>query len=315
MENSHPSTADHARLVAGISDKLHQVANARSHGVLWLAVDAPATNSEPLPHALQAEVDGPQVHFVHLGHREIDPMWRPRWVPLDTTCTRGSFALQDSINRALTELHPSCLREGLGRRIAGWLVLRDDVSQAVLHWGRQMLQRRPNGRLSLLRLHDPAVLWTLWALLTPKQQASLLGPVDSWWLLDPSGELTVLESSGEGGDPAPWGPQQWRDIDLIGPINSALRESSGSRLGDLSAGRARDTAMSALRRALACGFDDPQDLTSYALHSITVHPLFDQHPLVKRALDVRQPGDRYGALIEVLGPGDWSAVRNDIAPC
>jgi len=291
---------------ADISDRLHRAAHAQGDGLLWLAVDAAAPESEPLPDSLQGLLDGDEVRTVRLRHPGVDPSFEPQWVVLDTRTARGSLALQDSIERAIAELAVAELKQGKGRRIGGWLAVDADVGSATRHWARQMIQRRPSGGATLLRLHDPAVLWALWSMLSTEDRSGLLGPVSAWWLLDPQGGLASFTSSSDG-IRSTWDVRSWDDIDLIAPLNAALRDSE--RLLPLE--EARNAAFNAMRRARQLGFGHVHDLSAFAIHAMTVHPMFDRHPVIVQVLQSRQADDRYTALIEAVDEAAWERVRQE----
>lgn len=303
------SRSDVGTSVANISDRLHRAVQSQGDGLLWLAVDAAAPESEPLPESLQDLLDGDEVRTVRLQHPGVDPSFRPRWVPLHTRTAKGSLALQDSIERAAAELDVIELRQGKGRRIGGWLAVGADIGSATRHWARQMIQRHPGGRSRLLRLHDPAVLWALWGLLNAEERSSLLGPVSAWWLLDPNGELAALTPPSAGAQ-STWVVRSWDDVDLVAPLNAALRDSE--RLMPLD--DARNVAFNAMRRARELGFGDMHDLSAFATHAMTVHPMFDRHPVVAQVLRTRQADDRYTALIEAVDEAAWERVRQENGP-
>jgi len=298
--------------VTSISQSLHRIAQENCDGVLWLAVDATPASDEPLAEDIQAALDSPIAVTVPLNHSKIDKSLQPRWLPLNTEQAEGSFLLQDSIAQALSELRPSALQQGRGRRIAGWIELDGDIRQAAAHLGRQMIRRHPKGHNCLLRLHDPAVLWAVWPVLTGAQQRELLGPVSKWWLLDPAGELTSMQSRDDG-PASSWTLEQWIEIDNITPMNQALRDWSVSASLREPLPHVRQIAMQALRRAQVGGFSHPRDLAAFAVHAITVHPNFDTHPAVRRVLAQRKPDDKYMALIETLTERDWSDVRQSLS--
>lgn len=299
--------ADAGTIGADISDRLHRAAHAQSDGLLWLAVDAGAPESEPLPDSLQGLLDGDEVRTVRLHHPGVDPSFQPQWVPLDTRTAKGSMALQDSIDRAVAELAVDELKQGKGRRIGGWLALDGDAGSAIRHWARQMIQRRPGRGATLLRLHDPAVLWALWALLSAEERSQLLGPVSTWWLLDPQGELAAFTSPSDGVR-STWAVRSWDDVDLVAPLNAALRECDKPMPLD----QARRAAFDAMRRARELGFGHVHDLSAFAIHAMTMHPMFDKHPAIAQVLQSRQADDRYTALIEAVDEAAWERVRQEV---
>lgn len=299
-----------------ISAALHaELATGREQS-LWVAVDAaagpPGASLSECEERFYAALPGRSSTKVHLRHPQLDPIWYPRWFMLELDVAADSFLLQDSVELALQELLPERLEQGKGRRISGWLCIEGGAEAAAERIGHRMMQRRQGGETRLLRLHDPAVLWAVWPLLSPGQQASWLGPVGAWWLLDPSGKLVSLASRAEPSD-EPLTDRQWLAIDNVTALNGALREclplNAQRNLDSL-----RQVAMHALDRARRHGFTDLRDLTLYAKHAMTVHPRFDQHDIVRQLLDHRDAEDHYTALVDALTEQDWLAVQAAAAP-
>jgi len=298
-----------------LSELLHRQITACGSDLVWLAIDAAAANAQPLPDELQQAVEGPAAHALKLNHPEVDRAHWPIWLPLNIAQTQGSDLLQMSIERALAECTVASLRQGQGRRIAGWLLVDESVDGAAQHWARQMLQRRANVGTKLLRLHDPAVLWALWQRLDPAQQRTLLGPVRSWWLLDPTGQMLKLsapfaEAEAEARLSAPWSDTLWQDIEHIGAFNDALRHLIEP---PPNLPHALDSAMRAMQRAEAAGFNHVKDLAAYAMHAIAVHDQFDSHPIIRRALAQTQADQHYVELVAGLSEEDWREVKQAFA--
>lgn len=301
-----------------ISAALHaELAPSQGNESLWVAVDgggaeAPGAPLSECEERFCAALLRRNPTKVHLRHPQVDPSWYPRWFMLEPNVAVNSFLLQDSVEFALQELLPERLEQGNGRRISGWLSVAGAPEAAAEVIGHRMVQRRQDGEMRLLRLHDPAVLWATWPLLTPGQQASWLGSVRAWWLLDPSGKLVSLASRAEPSD-EPLTDRQWLAIDNVTALNGALRECL-----PLNAQRdvesLRQIAMRALDRARRHGLTDLRDLTLYAKHAMTVHPMFDQHDIVRQLLDHRDAEDHYTALVDALTEQDWLAVRAAAAP-
>ncbi len=339
MSDIHISTLD--MRVARISDALHRWALQHSGGMLWLAVDAPSPNADPLPTELEAALAGPTASVVRLRHPSISPAARPRWLPLNVEQSAGSALLQQSIERALVEVDPAALRRGKGRRIAGWLALDGDLFEAQDHWGVQMIRWRPDcgAHRCRVRLHDPAVLWALWHVLRPEQQADLLGGVRAWWLLDPAGHLNQLQPSNGSVEPSlarSWLAQQWEDADNISALNVALRQwlhairvdrRGGSADGDrLEASPlvsrealvdAIRAAFPAMRRGRAAGFACLSDMITLATLALTVHPHFDAHPLYAQAVAARERGsgdETLRELVQSLTEADLDTIRRELDP-
>lgn len=327
---------------ARISDALHRWAIQNSGGMLWLAVDAPSPNADPLPSDLETALAGSSASRLRLRHPAIDWTAQPRWLPLNLEQSAGSALLQQSVERALDETDPEGLRCGKGRRIAGWLALDGGLFDALEHLGTQMIRRRPDcgAQRCLVRLHDPAVLWAVWHVLRPEQHGDLLGSVRAWWLLDPAGNLSRLSPLAAGelqpSSAPPWSAHQWEDIDNITPLNGALRQWLHARRGDKPGHEAGDggredagplvsrerlieairAAFPAMRRGRSAGFACLSDMVVLATLAITVHPNFDEHSLYRQAIAAREQGSGDETLRELtqsLTEGDLHTIRRELA--
>lgn len=305
---------------AQLSDALHaQLSIYAGDTTVWLALDGAVRpigyHRSDSEHRVEAQLNGPGAMKLTLAHEQIDRQWFPTWVPLDLERAADSFFLQDSIELALGELEPDRLNEGHGRRVAGWLEVQGHARLAATQFAARMLQRTPARTSVLLRLHDPAVLWAIWPLLLQEQQASWFGAIKSWRLLDPAGNLVLLQPSPATPADAPLTTDQWLDIANITPMNHTLRACL-QRLGRTTSGaleQVRIDVVAALRRARHLGFTDAMDLALFAEHAVLVSPEFDLHDRVRRELDRREPGDHYSELIESLTDEDWAAVKEQVS--
>lgn len=248
---------------------------------------------------------------VPLKHRSLNPAMRPYWLPLSS---ENAAHLLPSIEQALQEASPDLIAEGCGRRVAGWLEMTGDAQQAALHISQQMIRSSLLGGEHLLRLHDPAVLWALWPLLNHEQQKYLLGPVASWSLIAPNGQLMALQikpdTGNNKGTPHVWGRQLWHDIALIAPFNQALlaylAQNADLQIAQLD--HLHELGFAAIKRARLLGFSDDADLALFAQHAFTIHPFFDRHPLLQKCLAARQADSYYGGLVADLSDSDWQNI-------
>lgn len=308
-----------AERASALSDELHRALAAVADDTCWLVYD-PALH--PLAEDDEAAQWAKPEHSpmaVPIDHPQVDRSLWPLWMPLDAATGHGSGVLQASLHAALAELQPEALQHGHGRRIAGWLQLHDDCdpARAARQLGRAMLQCPPGGGGTLVRLHDPAVRWALWPLLDAGQQAALLGQIRCWWGLDPTGHLCRIESAQPTSDALTLRVDQWRDLELIRPLNRALAhwlpDQPAAWRAPHPVEQARDLALQALRRAHLHGLDDPHDLAAFAGHALCVHPRFDEHPRMRSLLKQRQAsGEHYAAAVEALTDDDWSAIAQDL---
>ncbi len=309
-----------SRQVQDISADLHGAVAKSGHQTLWLAMDG---SDQPLP-----DIDGADWSPAHtcveipLRHPEIDPIWHPRWFALNLAHARDAHILSHSIAWALNERQPHQLRAGMGRRVSGWLLTPDDdlIHAAASHCARLMLRRAPGspGHF-LLRLHDPAVLWAVWQILTPEQKSEWLGPIGRWLFLDPAGELSLLEGSAPrqnepvGSLSHPLSAQQWQDIQNITPLHRAIQSLLAAEpTGSAPYKRWFQSGLQALRRANTHRLNDLHSLSLFAELALTRHPDFDQHPRVQQLLMQREADEPLGGLLSDLTEQDWRSIAVDL---
>lgn len=309
-----------SRQVQDISDALHRAVAKSGHRTLWLAMDG---SDQPLPDIDGADWSSARKWVeINLRHPEIDSRWHPRWLALNLALAQDAHILNHSIVWALDERRPHHMRAGMGRRVSGWLLAPDDelIHVAANHCARLMLRRAPSspGHF-LLRLHDPAVLWAVWQILTSEQKSEWLGPIGRWHLLDPKGELTQLEAPAHRhNEPAGWpshplGSQQWQDVQNITPLHRAIQSLTATEpTGSTQCEQWVRSGLQALRRANAHGLDDLHSLSLFAELALTRHPDFDQHPRVKQLLMQREPDEPLGGLLSELTEQDWRNLTVDL---
>lgn len=191
---------------------------------------------------------------------EMLPRRNPLWLGLDLSTDAGRELLEETIEYARLELHPSQLSQGQGRRVCAWVGARDGAVAAQT-MVRLLVQRRADGHRALLRLYDPAVLWGIWSSLGGAQHRSWMRACEQWWLLKPDGETMALHDAMADGDAletervAPWATlqlttAQWDDLDAMAPFHAALRDwlsVRGSSDTDAACVRLDDLRDNALR--------------------------------------------------------------------
>lgn len=309
-----------SRQVQDISDALHRAVANSEHQTLWLAMDG---SDQPLP-----DIDGGDWSStckcveINLRHPEIDPRWQPRWFALNLAHAQDAHILNHSIAWALDERQPRHLRAGMGRRVSGWLLAPDDdsIHAAASHCARLMLRTAPSspGHF-LLRLHDPAVLWAVWQILTPEQKSEWWGPIGRWHFLDPVGELSLLEAPAQrqnepiGSLSHPLSAQQWQDIQNITPLHRAIQSLLAAEpTGSAPYKRWFQSGLQALRRANTHRLNDLHSLSLFAELALTRHPDFDQHPRVQQLLMQREVDEPLGGLLSDLTEQDWRSIAVDL---
>lgn len=298
-----------------ISLDLHSQINPRPNADCMLLLDAvprPIVEGDAL-WARYSQIEHVRVRF---AYPKVDPSHCPVLLPLCIAQFEDSVFLQQSAQDAYEELAPHALQLGTGRRISGWLTSQAPIATVARHLASVMLQRPPPlGKATWLRLQDPATLWWLWSFLAPAQRRALLGPIETFWLLDPAGRLTALRSDVAGTTDAPTAlqlsPEQWQDIDCIGPLNLALREWGQAQVAGERFQRLCMAAHAAVRRARAAGFNDRRDLAAYARYALEIHPQFDTHALVQARLARRSADDYFTGLIDDIGEQEWQRIAHE----
>lgn len=309
------------------TNHLHQWLSANAQGQCHLLFDPqlrPLEHDTPLGQALSSVQPLAMRYVARMPPQSVPTDKCPWLTTLDTHQYAASQTVTESLHESLAELAPESLQRGLGRRIGGWLVSTVPTKAIANHLVEAMVQTTPNGQRKWLRMHDPAVLWPLFGLLTTEQRASLLGPVRTWWLLDPAGHPVQLDHPHPQALHEPpkslrLTAEQWADVMGLKAFNAAVNQwmaGQEARPTPTLVAQSASVALRALRRAGALGLDDTEDLTRFALHAITVHPEFDRHPLVKAVLarcdGVRgHDAEHYGAASEDLSYADWARVRTE----
>lgn len=326
MQSADPQAEFYKRLSL-TSSHLQQWLADNSQGLCHLLFDPtlrPLKDDEQFSQVLARVAppsDEPARCIVRLPEKSIFA-WQQPWVcTLDTSHGAASLAATESLREALAELAPQHLLRGFGRRIGGWLVSPEPAKAIAAHLSRVLVQTIGGGQRMLLRLSDPAVLWPLYALLTPTQRCAAFGPIQHWWLLDPAGHPVCLERPvAESDAPNPTRlvltAEQWADVMRLNAFNAAINRWLGEQAQRPSAphvAHMAGVALLALRRAAAYGLTDTDDLTRLAHQALSVNPEFDRHALVqdllKRSRTPSNPsGEHYGALSDELSATDWERI-------
>ncbi|MDT4816469.1 hypothetical protein FQZ97_495190 [compost metagenome] len=302
-----------------LAEALQQLAIARGEARCWLLIDPllrkPAEDDEW--QGLAGELAARETP-VRLEHRNIEPKAWPRLIALDLARPRDADINRAAAGMAIRDWSPESLRQGLGRRIGGWLFGAPDTGALARHLGRIMLQVRPGGGRALLRLHDPAVLDQAWRLASAAQRTALLGPADAWVNLDrwvrlaSYGDARARAGTRESGAPLQFDAEQWGRIDAAGAVNRAWRVVA-DQAPAITAGMLTQ-AVDCVRRGAALGLLDPRDWEAMAIRALTVHPEFDRHPRLAALLEAREPDVGFARLVMDLTDADWAAIARDCRP-
>lgn len=302
--------------VLAISAELHRLHAAHGGSNLWLAVDGA---DQALPEIEGIDWGSRDCVDVRLPHPDIDPLWWPKWFPLQLDKAEDAHILNHSIVWALAEIAPERLRAGMGRRVSGWFTCgRPNIDAAAKHWANNMVMRVPQGAgRALLRLHDPAVLWSVWQILSEEQKRQSLGPLTQWHLIDPLGSLFQLAPVGAA-DPtslagAELSVQQWQDIQAITPLHQTLLQMASAGLPSMVEYRRWfQTGLQALRRAKQNRLTDPDSQSLFAQLALSRHPQFDAHPDLQRILKQRKTDEPLGGLLCDFTETDWQRMASEL---
>ena len=299
-----------------LGEALQRLAVSHGESRCWLLLDPllrpPEEDSEW--RGLADELDA-RTTSARLAHRNVDSKAWPRLVSLDLARACDADISRVAAGMAIRDWTPESLRLGLGRRIGGWLFGATDAAALAHHLGRAMLQSRPDGGRSLLRLQDPAVLDLVWNLATPGQRQALLGPLDRWVTVDRWTRLAICGGGTEQAGGArtvgtlQFDSDQWKRIESSAAINRAWRAVAGQAAA-ISDETLTQTA-ACVRRGAARGLLDPRDWEAMAIRALTVHPAFDQHPRLAALLDARAPDVGFARLVMDLTEADWTAIARD----
>jgi hypothetical protein len=324
MPYTSPSAELYKR-VSLTSSHLQQWLADNSKGVCHLLIDPmlrPLEDDEQLGQMLARMQTIPCP--VRLPEKSVMPQHCPCLSTIDTSQGNGSMAVTESVINGLVELAPQDLQSGKGRRIGGWLVSPEPASSLAAHLARVMVQSKGDGQRMLLRLNDPAVIWPLYALLSPSQRVAAFGPIQHWWLLDPAGHPVRLERPAISEDDPhatrlDLTPGQWADVMRLDAFNRAINQWIAEALQPPAAplvAHMAGVALLALRRAASYGLSDTEDLARFAMHALTVSPEFDRHPVVQALLgrcrkEGNPTGDYFCAAVDDLNDTDWARIRTE----
>lgn len=320
--NSHPPFQELPAAASWLSQHLHvQLAERESPAchLLFDPAPRPLQPDEPLAQVVHSALEqaGSCRASVRYSERAIVAAQHPSIYTLDSSLSRGSHAIASSIELALAEAQPQALVQGRGRRIGGWLTSSSPPEAIAAHLARHSVHRHPDGSRRLLRLADPAVMWWLWAIFTPRQRVTLHGPIEQWHLLDPTCGLVALFADPQQGNTLTdlaLMPAQWSDIDRIGALNAAMLQwrLAGAQGPVRAIADASLSALHAGRRANAHGLSARQDIARFVLHALTHHPAIDAHPKLQPVLQQCRAGEQYCAAAEQLAEADWQTIAAEL---
>lgn len=309
--SSQAQQEQHQSIKAQLLDHFLRL-NVRCILVIDAAILRRRNNKPELLDALESR----EIIKAPIAQQYLTDEFFPWLVPLDLSLPEDAQLFDESINLALNEIEPQQIKKGSGRLISGWLASNGSPEETALHIGESALQSN-NEKDILLRYYDPAVAPLLWDILDSWQQQRLLGPVTSWYSVGGDGQLIrragLEQQTFQMSYSVSLSPEVWRDIGLIGVINSILcdyrlNNANAPRLDELSVFQ---TIMPALKRARDYPFKSKDDLMTYGMHALTISPDFDRHPDISRLLEFQRSMENSSYLnaISTVSDMHWENIR------
>lgn len=258
-----------------------------------------ASREHPLAHHLS---ERPDDFVVRLSHPDFHA--HPRFAPVLVRLTGPHDPLLDeSVALAYAQASDPVLRN---RQIGGWVFDRREAAALAQHLSNRLVVQHPNGR-ARLRFHDPRVVAQLGHILSPAQLAWLAGGTAGWWYMDEGTRLRKLPCPQVGDAPnLRVNETQWRALQRSGTVTEVVRALRG--MGATYHPDWLGQAHSLVEQARSRGHVGPQDQVAYAVHALHVHPHFDTHPDVRRALeDARER--RAGFCVAVAAFNEFALAR------
>lgn len=255
---------------------------------------------------------------IRWNHPNLMPAHCPYLLILDPRRAADARLLELSVQLALDDWTVDSLSQRQGHRICGWMMTEPHPALYFGHLAvRKLPPDAPNaGQQTLLRFYDPSVMPHLWRISDATQRQNLLGPVDTWLMLDRTLRLTSYQAPDKSvaylATTLPllkYRPEQWLALNNIGALNQAIVQWQINHAGQPPTATQIDAAALALARARRYGIDDDEDLKSFAWHALTVHPHFDGHPLIKQALSRLPHEEYYAAAVADFTEQDWRQVQ------
>ncbi|HIY70593.1 MAG TPA: DUF4123 domain-containing protein [Candidatus Luteimonas excrementigallinarum] len=301
-----------------LSEALVRHARRYKEGHCYLMLDPVLRNGlDALQAVMKAYGDGAGLDVCSIRVALPRDYARKRWpllVRLPALSTYlGSELSRRAMQMAVDDWRVDSLREGSGHRVGAWLFSRHDLPRVAGRLGRWAVHRRQDGRRTLIRFWDPAVMDQLWAISTMAQRSSFLGPVSSWAWLDRWSALATQSSSKTTSPepPSAYTSEQWARLDHIGPINRLWVKAHAEGIA-----LTREHIVSvehALQRADAAGINDPDDLLHYAWRAVSVASDFDSHPTIRALLAAREPDQAFSYVVSDLDKEDWRRIAEESA--
>ena len=312
-------------LVETIQRQFAEFASGKEKAKCLLMIDPAlrdATDDSEFEQCLQAWRKTVDYKFplvrIRWEHPNLMPEHRPYLMILDPSREADTRLLTASVQLALDDWALDSLSQRQGHRICGWIMTEQ---HPMLYFGHLAVRRLPPdapnaGKQTLLRFYDPSVMPHLWRISDATQHQNLLGPVDTWLMLDRKLQLTSYHAPDKGEQYLAttfphlnYRPEQWSALNNIGALNQAIVQWQISHAGQPPTATQIDAAALALMRARRYGIDEEEDLKTFAWHALTVHVHFDQHPLIKQAIARLPREEYYAAAVADLSEQEWRQVQ------
>lgn len=259
-----------------------------------------ASREHPLAHHL-SERHGDFV--ATLSHPDFRA--HPRFAPVLVQLTGPHDPLLDaSVALAYAQVTDPTIRN---RQIGAWIFDRREAMALARHLSKRLAVQHPGGR-ARLRFHDPRVVAQLAQILSPEQLAWLVGGTDGWWYMDEGARLRHLRCPQVRDVPPKLrvDEAQWRALGRSGTVTEVVRASR--MMGATYQHDWPEQAHGLVEQARSRGHASTEDQVAYAVHALHVHPHFDTHPDVTRALEEAREHEA-GFCVAVAGFNESALAR------
>ncbi|MNQ79169.1 hypothetical protein D3C85_941030 [compost metagenome] len=248
---------------------------------------------------------------VPVRHPLLKPEQRPRLIrlhPHDTHLLKASLAL------ALSEQADPDAEGEQGFVLGGWLLADAPADALARHFARCM-QGSFAGETNpkFIRWADRRVIEWMWPVLTPNQQAGLLGPVHCWYSLDRCGELVRYEAPSDAKqEGVGFSAEQWAHATRNEAVQDLLR--GWQRFAGVLPSDYLQKASEATAATISAGLSNRQDRVLLGAYILQVHPQLTTHPTVHSLIARALRGDATlaQALEGVPDPEGWNTIRTEL---
>lgn len=271
---------------------------------------------EPFPQDLIARFETVEIPVRHPSLKDAQ---RPR---LATLNPHDPGLLNASADHAVYEQHDPDREASEGFTVGGWLLSRRGADQVARHLARVMGNCTVQGvGRKFVRLADRRVLELLWPDLDRTQRQALLGPVESWMVLNRRGDLSTF-AVGETPEPESLLPEwslrlradQWARMDRCEIVQAMLR--GWRRFVTELPPDYLVRAANAVTAGQHLGLSNQRDLTLLGAYQLQIHPRLCEHPRVIEVVEqaLNQGTALFKALEMISDPDGWDDIRQQLGP-